>query len=122
MNSKILFLLVFLTGLPARALSQTEPPVSESVAKLISQLGAADFRTREQATKELEKVGNSALPALRKAAKGKLELEVKRRIEQLITRIETAPFKAEEKHWQDWTLPGEASKRSCARFWPSNLH
>jgi hypothetical protein len=94
--------IVFLTTC-ILALGQTVPadqPASESVAKLIAQLGAKDFRVREQGSKELEKLGSAILPALRRAAKGKIELEVKRRLEGVITRIETAALKAEEKHWQ----------------------
>jgi len=93
------------TGLPAGGFAQADPPDPESVAKLIAQLGAKDFRAREHATKALERLGASVLPALRKAAKGNLGLEAKRRIEQMITRIETAHLKEEEKHWQELDEP-----------------
>jgi hypothetical protein len=77
----------------------SEPPRPETVAKLIAQLGSDDFRSRREASVKLEKLGGPALPALRKAAKAKIELEVKRRLEGLVARIEKALLRAEEKHW-----------------------
>ncbi len=76
------------------------PPSPEIVAKLVAQLGAADFRTRQQASDQLEKLGAPVLPALRKAVRANLELEVKRRIEIVATRIENALLKTEENRWQ----------------------
>jgi hypothetical protein len=67
-----------------------EEPSAEAVAKLIAQLGAAQFRTREQASTELVKLGRPILPALRKAATAHTELEVRRRIEHVVIRIEAA--------------------------------
>jgi hypothetical protein len=67
----------------------TEEPSPEAVAKLIAQLGAAPFRSRQQASDELTKLGDPVLPALRKAAR-KSELEVGRRIELVIIRIQAA--------------------------------
>src|SRR5262245_7070898 len=87
----------------AAAPGQTAPPNQpppEAVAKLITQLGAEDFRSRQDATDKLEKLGGPALPTLRKAAKATRELEVKRRLELVIARIEKALLDAEEKHWQ----------------------
>jgi hypothetical protein len=67
----------------------TEEPSPETVAKLIAQLGAVPFRLRQQATDELTKLGDPVLPALRKAAT-KSELEVRRRIELVVIRIQAA--------------------------------
>jgi hypothetical protein len=67
-----------------------DEPSPETVAKLIARLGALDFRTRQQASYELEKLGSPVLPALRKAATANLELEVKRRIELVVIRINAA--------------------------------
>jgi hypothetical protein len=85
-------------------------PSPEAVAKLIAQLGDADFRTREQATRELERLGTTVLPALRKAARTNPELEVKSRLEHLIVQIEKGPLKSEEKHWQEFDAPRRGIK------------
>jgi hypothetical protein len=76
----------------AAALDQagpTEEPSQETVAKLIAQLGAAPFRSRQQASDKLAKLGDPVLPALRKAARTS-ELEVRRRIELVVIRIQAA--------------------------------
>lgn len=85
----------------APVVAQSAQPPTESIAKLIAKLGSTDFRTREQATAELEKLGEPALPILRKAATGDVALEVKRRINEVVERIEQAPRIAEEKLWQN---------------------
>jgi hypothetical protein len=93
-------------ALGAADLAKQPPP--ETVAKLIAQLNAATFRARQQASDQLEKLGGSVLPALRRAGTANTEVEVKRRIEVVVTRIENALFKAEEKRWQVL----DASRRS----------
>jgi hypothetical protein len=77
---------------PAAGLGQTGPTEEsspETVAKLIAQLGAAPFRFRQQASEELTRLGDPVLPALRKAAP-QSELEVRRRIELVVCRIQAA--------------------------------
>ena len=88
----------------------TEQPSPEAVAKLIAQLNAPRFRARQQASEELEKLGHSVLPALRKAAAANAELELRRRIELVASRIENAALKAEEDRWQDLEAPRRAIK------------
>jgi hypothetical protein len=58
----------------------------------------------------LEKLGPPILPALRKAATANNELEVKRRIELVVTRIENTLLKIEEKHWQALDAPRRGIK------------
>jgi hypothetical protein len=82
-----------------------DPPSPETVARLVTLLGADDFATRQRATEELVNLGGAVLPALRKAAMGNLELEVKRRIQIAMSQIEAALLKAEAKHWQDLEAP-----------------
>jgi TolB protein len=67
---------------------QPEQPAPDEVAKLIGRLDSEDFRTRQEASVQLEKLGAAVLPALRKARKTDVELEAKRRIEQVIGQIE----------------------------------
>jgi WD40 repeat protein len=54
------------------------------VARLIADLDAAEFARREAASKELDKLGRAAVPALRAALARKPSLEVVRRIEALL--------------------------------------
>lgn len=57
---------------------------------LIAQLAATNFKERETATQELAKVADFAIPALKVAlAKGPAALEQRRRIEQLLERLES---------------------------------
>jgi hypothetical protein len=50
---------------------------------------------RDTATRELQKVGEMALPALRAALKGKPSLELRRRAQQLLDEIDTATLSGE---------------------------
>jgi hypothetical protein len=59
------------------------------VTRLIEQLGDDEFETREAATKALAKVGEPALPALRKASAASADLEVRRRAARLVEVIES---------------------------------
>ena len=62
-----------------------------SAEKLIEQLGSKEFAERERAKRLLQARGPSVLPALRQAlADPALDLEVRRRIEQLIPPLEAA--------------------------------
>jgi WD40 repeat protein len=54
------------------------------VRQLIKELDADDFATRENASKELKKIGKPAEPLLRKALDGNPSAEVRRRIEALL--------------------------------------
>jgi hypothetical protein len=75
----------------AAAAGQTVPflkahlrPVSlielKQIAPLLADLDSDDFGVREKATAELEKLGESAEPALRQALEGQPSLEVRRRV------------------------------------------
>jgi hypothetical protein len=64
----------------------------KKIAGLIAALDSPRFETREQATKELEKIGFSAQAALEKALAGKPPLEVRTRIERLLALLELPDF------------------------------
>jgi hypothetical protein len=96
--------------LPGTAAADPERPSPEKVAKLIAQLGDDRFQARNEASEALEKIGSAALPALRKALAGNVELEVRRRIEGLVARIESNALRAEEKLWQELDAPRRALK------------
>jgi hypothetical protein len=75
---------------PAKAEEALPKPTAEQqkrIDELIKQLGADGFDEREQAQKELEKIGPVALESLRKAAKSP-EAEVARRATDLVARLE----------------------------------
>ena len=59
---------------------------TDRIALLIKQLGENAFAKRDAATKELEAIGEKALPALRNAAANG-DLEIRRRAQKLITTI-----------------------------------
>ncbi len=58
-----------------------------SIDRLIAQLGSSEFADREKAMESLAAIGGRALEALRKAAASD-DLEIRRRAEELIRRIE----------------------------------
>jgi hypothetical protein len=67
-----------------------EPPLQLSdaeIAQLVEQLGSTKFKEREAATRQLQKVGQAALPFLREAMKSK-DREVRVRAEQLVKAVE----------------------------------
>jgi len=61
------------------------------IVRLINQLDDEHFATREEATAELAKLGEKAEPALRNALSSRPSLEVRRRIEPLLEKLEGVP-------------------------------
>jgi HEAT repeat protein len=61
-------------------------PVVEDkeIAALLDNLNSDDFKVREQATEALSKIGEQALPAMKKALEGELALEARKRLERLV--------------------------------------
>jgi RNA polymerase sigma factor (sigma-70 family) len=55
-----------------------------AVERLVRQLGADDFAVRQSATRELERFGGAAVPALRKALEAGPDLEVRRRLDGVL--------------------------------------
>jgi hypothetical protein len=68
-------------------------PAAETrrLAELIAHLGNEQFKVRDQAMKELEKLGEVAALALQKAITGDAPLEVKRRLEMLVEKLTNWP-------------------------------
>jgi hypothetical protein len=54
---------------------------------LVARLGSDEFRTREEATGELRRLGEVAAPALREALRRRPSPEVRRRAERLLARV-----------------------------------
>jgi glucose/arabinose dehydrogenase len=67
----------------------------ERIAKLIARLDADSYREREEAQRELEEMGESAGPALRKAMREEQPEEVKTRLAVLLTRLDSPGTSAE---------------------------
>src|SRR5262249_38935603 len=67
-----------------RPVSLVEP---KQIAPLLADLDSADFGVREKATAELEKLGESAAPALRQALEAKPSLEARRRVEAVLQKL-----------------------------------
>jgi hypothetical protein len=61
-----------------------KPADADLVGRLVKQLDADDFATRQAATRQLETLGGVAVPALRQALAAKPPLEVTRRIEAIV--------------------------------------
>jgi HEAT repeat protein len=83
-----------LTAAPGQAVplfrAQLRPVVAadpERVARLLADLDSDAFAVRDKATRELQEMGEAALPALRKALDGRPPLERRRRAEQLLERL-----------------------------------
>jgi hypothetical protein len=82
-----------LLAAPERALEllqerlRPDPPLDRRVKQLIADLGHDQFAPREQASRELERLGASVKLALLWALRNKLELEHQRRIERVLSRL-----------------------------------
>jgi RNA polymerase sigma factor (sigma-70 family) len=63
---------------------------AKQVARLVRELDSDRFQAREQATKEFEELGEIAIPALQKALADNPPLEVKRRLAELMDKLNTS--------------------------------
>ena len=65
------------------------PPAADAqqVARLLADLDNDQFAVREKASQELEKLGESARPAFKKALTGKPSAEVQRRVQTLLDKL-----------------------------------
>ena len=68
-------------------LRPAESVTAKRLHKLLADLNADEFAVREAATRELEKLGERAEPALSAALKDRPALEVRKRIEELLRRL-----------------------------------
>src|SRR5262249_18293212 len=68
-----------------------DPQEQKRIAHLIATLDDEDFVARQRAHAELEKLGDVAEPALRKALKDQPVAEIRRRLEQSLEKLQAAP-------------------------------
>jgi hypothetical protein len=62
------------------------PAEAEKISKLIADLDSDEFTVRKNASDELEKIGESAAPALRKALEGDPSPEAHKRLKELLAK------------------------------------
>jgi WD40 repeat protein len=73
------------------------PPVEpKRLAQLVKDLGSDHFPTREKATRDLEKLGMLVREALEKVLQEKPLLEVRKRVEMLLDKVEKTPLTRDE--------------------------
>ena len=73
----------------AKRLPPVAPVTGDRLAQLVADLNENQSETRDCATRELERLGPSAAPALRKTLEGKPSTDFRRRVEQLLARIDS---------------------------------
>jgi hypothetical protein len=78
-----------------RQLKPATEPNAGRIARLLEDLGSDRYATREQATRELEKLGEEIAPALARALGGQPSLEMRRRLEGLCDRLARAALTPE---------------------------
>jgi sugar lactone lactonase YvrE len=64
-------------------------PDTDKIAKLVAELDSDQFEARKKAGKELEKLGETAAPLLRKALEADPSAEVKKRLEDLLAKADS---------------------------------
>jgi sulfatase modifying factor 1 len=87
MRQRVFASLAFAVAVAAWSAGLAAETEAERIDRLIRQLGSDSFAQREEAGKALEAVGTPALDALRKAAAGSEDLEVRRRAGRLVEEV-----------------------------------
>jgi hypothetical protein len=75
-------------SLVRQRIKPVEPVDAQQAERLIHDLDSEDFQTRIKATEELEKIVDGAEPVLRKKLAAKPSLEMKQRINQVLSKLE----------------------------------
>src|SRR5205085_11199924 len=86
--------------LSARLRAVQAAAAEQRVAMLISHLDDKTFSVRERATRQLEKLGPEALPQLRRSLDEPIRLEVRRRVDGVLEKLQTAKPTADQKRLQ----------------------
>src|SRR5579883_1588110 len=72
----------------AKKLRPVPPADSKQVARLVANLDSEQFAVRERASMDLERLGEAAEPALRQALAGDVSAEVRRRLRDVLDRMQ----------------------------------
>jgi WD40 repeat protein len=67
----------------------------EQIARLVGDLDSDEFDQRKKASTDLEKIGEAASPFLRKALKGDISPEVRKRIEEVLKKTDASTPRGE---------------------------
>lgn len=78
---------LLVAGGAVRIHAQDAPAQTDEADALIRELGADDFKKRDEAQQKLEAMGKKALPALERAAKESPDAEIRARSNEAIARI-----------------------------------
>jgi WD40 repeat protein len=70
-------------------------PDAQRVARLLADLDSGDFNVRQKASEELGKLGEAVAPTLRKALANGPALEARRRMQELLDRVQTPDWTPE---------------------------
>lgn len=73
-----------------------KPVVDERLRRLIADLDSDTFAVRDKATKDLAEIGERAAPAMRAALRNKPSLETRKRLENLLQRVERKTLSTDE--------------------------
>jgi hypothetical protein len=92
------------------------------IARLIASLDNDQFAVREEATAELERLAEAALPAVRKAGAESPSAEVRRRAERLLQKWnDPEPPPSAFRwcvRWRSWSRSARRQRGPCSRRWP----
>lgn len=124
MNRRAAVLAFLLSAFPLTARAETDPnparlaPTAEQAERakeLVGKLGDPVFRVRDDATRELRKLGRAALPALDETLQSTADPEVRNRCETLMPAIEEADLKA---RLECFLADTDRKYEHKLRFWP----
>jgi WD domain, G-beta repeat len=91
-GERAMWALVAAPGQALTLLAQRLRPITRvdaaQLARLVADLGSDRFPVREKATEDLVRLGAAAAPALRKALETEPPLEIRRRVERLLDKLE----------------------------------
>jgi hypothetical protein len=80
---------------------QPVKPAGEQVEKLLANLDSKIFKVRENAFRDLKKMGSAIEPDLRRTLQGKISDEVRQRVEKLLAAVEHHPATPDElRQWR----------------------
>jgi hypothetical protein len=79
-----------------KQLKPAEAPDTKTIPGLIADLDSDEYAVRKKAEEELQKLGEIALPALKKLLEEKPPLDVARRVEAILRELDTAALTPEQ--------------------------